>query len=158
MTDWNPVTSPADAQRLLELFGDFHDSCLREVHVWTEAYVSEDLAMACPLHLDTRVRMLVHRQAASPSAIEMLFEQVLGFRLSPTPEDYAPIIFDATLEWRRDTVFWSDDSGQREASEDATWVLAKRLSWRDASEWMGNQLRYGPTEGGSARHPGIRRI
>ncbi len=105
---WNTITSEADIEHLLGLFGEFHDSCLREAHLWTETYVAENLAMSCPGHLDTRVRLLIQRQAANPSAVEMLFEQVIGFHMAPTPDNYDSIIYGATLEVADGVFFWSD--------------------------------------------------
>lgn len=143
---WTPITSEADIERLLNLFGGFHDGCLREAHIWTETYVEENLSMFCPGHLDTRVRLLIQRQVANPSAIEMLFEQVIGFHMAPTPDNYDSIIYGATLEVVDGVFFWSDGASWISVDEGTTWIRAKGLSWRDASEWMGDQLRYGPRE------------
>jgi hypothetical protein len=46
LEEWQSVETEGDAERLRTVFGDFHDGCLREAHVWTETYVSEDLSMA----------------------------------------------------------------------------------------------------------------
>jgi hypothetical protein len=116
------------------------------VHIWTEHYVSEDLSMACQGQLDTHARMLFQRQYKPLSALELVFHQVLGFRLSPSPENYDSIIFDATLTLQDGVFCWADDFGLTEGDEDTTWVTAKELWWRDASEWMGAELRYGPAE------------
>ena len=42
-TDWREVASPEELDRLLDGFGGFHDSCLREVHVWTETWMEAQL-------------------------------------------------------------------------------------------------------------------
>src|ERR1043165_9900300 len=94
---WNPIASQADIERLLNLFGGFHDGCLREAHVWTEQHVNTDLSMHFGANLDTRVRLLIQRQFKEPSAIELLFEQVTAFHLQPSPENYDSTIFDATM-------------------------------------------------------------
>jgi hypothetical protein len=146
---WTKIETKDDIDQLLHAFGRFHDACLREAHIWTEHHVDEDMSMACPGNLDTHIRLLFQRQWRSPSAIELLFHQVVRFNLVPSPEGSDSIIFDATLllqdgifywaEWRD----WTPGSADRNA---ITWVAAKELLWRDASEWMGRQLRYGPTE------------
>jgi hypothetical protein len=148
--EWINVRSRADVDYLLDRFGGFHDSCLREMHVWTEHWVGEDLAMAAPPHLDTRVRVLFHRQSRDPSAIEILFSQVTRLNLVPSPEDYDSIIFEATLLIRGDNLYWSDHAGWSPDAPDrdrSTWIAAKQLAWREASEWLGNRLRYGPSTG-----------
>jgi hypothetical protein len=141
--EWRRVVSEADVEELLSAFGGFHDSCLREVHVWTEHYVSEDLSMACPGHLDSHVRMLFQRQARPICGLELLFHQVFGFRYSPSPANADSIIFDADLALNDGVFYWCNDFGTTDAQDDTSWIRAKELWWRDASDWMGSELRYG---------------
>jgi hypothetical protein len=146
---WEKIESKADIDKLLDTFGGFHDSCLREAHVWTGHYVTDELAMVCDDQLDTHIRMLFQRQAAGTSAIEILFDQVIRFNLVPSPENYVSIIFDATLLSRDDAIYWAETAGWTPGSADrdgVTWVAAKAMSWRDASPWMGSKLNYGPSE------------
>ena len=146
---WIKIETEDDIDQLLHAFGRFHDGCLREAHIWTEHYVDEDLSMACTGNLDTHIRMLFQRQWKNPSAIELRFDQVIRFNLVPSPENCDSVIFDATLLLREGVIYWAEwrnwtpDSDDRDA---ITWVAAKGLFWRDASEWMGQRLRYGPTE------------
>ncbi len=148
LEEWQIVETEGDAEHLLTVFGDFHDGCLREAHVWTETYVSEDFSMSLgyPCHLGTHVRLLFQRQWRNPSAIELLFDQVIGFHVVPPPENYGADIYSATLFVRDGVIYWSDDPQWRPDSSDRdenTWIGGLRLRWRDASAWMGDELRYG---------------
>jgi hypothetical protein len=150
---WTAIHSDQDLEHLLDVFGGFHDGCLREMHVWTGTCVDDDLSMACPDHLDTNVRVLFQRQYRDPSAIEMVFEQVVGMHLAPSPTEYFDIIFAASLIHQDETYYWASarewtpDGPER---DNVTWIAAKGVSWRDASDWMGDKLRYAPNEPGSA--------
>jgi hypothetical protein len=65
--------------------------------------------------------------------------------LQTSAENYDSIIFDATMLKDGDIFYWADsnDWSPKSATRDnITWVAAKKLSWRDASNWMGAQLRY----------------
>jgi len=153
--NWNEVKTQEEADRLMELFGDFHDSCLHEAHLWTGHYVSDELSMSCPWNLDNRLRLLIQRQFKNPSAIEMLFEEVTRFNLVPTPENYASIISSATLFVCDGVVFWSpegDWTPEKRDRDAVTWISAKRLSWREVN-WLGAALRYGPVEGQALPSP-----
>ena len=144
-TLWNRLTSTADINNLLKVFDGFHDSCLREAHLWTEHWVGSDLRMHCSGELDTRVRLLIQRQFNAPSAIELQFEQVVTFHLQPSPRNYDSIILGATMLIDGDTFYWADTGGWSPAAKDrdqATWIASKKVSWRDASDWMGADLRY----------------
>src|SRR5262245_36271460 len=141
---WTPIRTQADADALLQVFGHFHDGCVRELHVWTGHWVSERLSMRCPYDLDTHVRMLVQRQFRKPSAIELFFSEVTRLNLVPSPENYDSIIYSAALLVRDEQIFWSpDDDWSPDASDPEvhTFIVARRASWRDASEWLGEQLR-----------------
>jgi hypothetical protein len=77
-----------------------------------------------------------------------LFEQVVTFHLQPGPQNYDSIIYDATMLLDGDRMYWADTGGWTYTAanrDDATWIAAKKMSWRDASEWMGSNLRYGTT-------------
>jgi hypothetical protein len=142
---WNPISSQADIESLLKLFGWFHDGCLREAHVWTEHSVNSDLRMSCTGDLDTRVRILIQRQFKEPSAIELLFQKVTTFHLKPSPENYDSIIFGATMLYQDDTFYWADAENwlpNKPESDETTWIAAKKVFWRDASNWMGAKLRF----------------
>jgi hypothetical protein len=144
---WNHINSQADIDGLLTTFGGFHDGCLREAHIWIEHYVKPNLHMRCTGDLDTRVRILVQRQFSAPSAIELLFEQVVAFHLQPSPDNYDALIFEATMLKEGDIFYWADASDWSPSTtqrDQVTWIAAKKLSWRDASDWMGAELRYGP--------------
>jgi hypothetical protein len=142
---WTRVVNQADLDDLMRRFGDFHDGVLREAHAWTEHWVGESLAMAIGIGLDTRVRMVFQRQWRPVSAIELLFEEVTRFNLVPSPENYEASIQAATLHLDGDLVFWAEEANWRPGEDDSdavTWISARKLSWRDASDWMGESLHY----------------
>ena len=128
------------------LFRNFHDACLREIHVVTSHHVDADLAM----HVDwrTTVHMLIQRQYASPSALELRFEEVVELRVLPPPPDCERIIFGAAFFLREGIYYWADDAGwfpESHRDEGVTWIASRRVYWRDASEWIGNDIRYAAT-------------
>ncbi|MBY0280397.1 hypothetical protein K2Z84_34115 [Candidatus Binatia bacterium] len=144
----NAIATADEASSLLALVADLHDGCLGEAHLWTEHAIGEDLAMTVGSGWDTWVRLLLQRQGRPLSAVELLFREVRKFVVTPSPRRCESIIVSATLLVREEGIFradragWSPDSADRDL---ATWVWAGRLSWRDASDWMGSALRYGAT-------------
>ena len=146
MVNWYEIHSEQDAKALLDAFGWFHDGCIKELHVSTEYYVSPELGMAVSMGDDCTIRMLVQRQFNSPSAIELVFSGVTYFRLT-RPTNYDSIIFEATIIVVNGKVYWADVGGwtlEKRSAEDCTLVEASQLIWRDASDWMGPDMRYGP--------------
>ncbi|MDF2557849.1 MAG: hypothetical protein K0R71_1677 [Bacillales bacterium] len=142
--EWNEVKTNDDIENLLNLFGGFHDSCLKELYLWTGSYVNEKLSMG--MTLGTNVRILFQRQFINPSAIELLFEDVSQVHMTPPPENYDSIIYGASLLIEDELFYWADvydwmpnDNIENEVS----WISSKRLKWRDVSSWMGKKMRYG---------------
>ncbi|WP_129691884.1 hypothetical protein [Gottfriedia acidiceleris] len=142
--EWNEIKTTEDIKNLLILFGGFHDSCLKELYLWTDSYVDEELSMA--MSSGTNVRILFQRQFNNISAIELLFEGVRKFHISPPLEDYDSIIYGATLFFEEGLFYWADDSSwspKKNIGYDVSWISSKRLKWRDVSSWMGEDMRYG---------------
>ena len=125
----------------MSFFGNFHDSCVREIHAVTGHYVDDSLSMTVDWR--TTVHMLIQRQYRRFSAIELRFEEVIALRLSAPPPDCENIINDAAFFIRDGIIYWADDgTWTPESSGEHTWVAAGKVYWRDASEWMGASLRY----------------
>ena len=144
--DWIEVKDSKDIENVLDIFGGFHDSCLKELYMWTESYVDEDLSMGMWVELDTNVRILFQRQYRDPSAIELLFEGVTQFHIVPSPINYDSIIYDVKLILHKGLFYWADDYNwdpEDYTLDTNSWISAKSLKWRDASTWMGKQNRYG---------------
>jgi len=145
---WNTISSEEDAIELMNIFGGFHDSCIKEAHLWSKHHVDDNLSMSCSGDLDTSIKFVVQRQFKKPSCIELLFEQVTRINIVPTPENYSEIIYEARIGLEDDEFYWSVDNSEKptdlEASAD-TWVKSKVLKWRVADEKLGAQYSYGGT-------------
>jgi len=140
---WRELNDESGIAALMDTFGNFHDGCIREIHVATSHYVDSKLWM----HVDwpTTVHLLVQRQFHDPSAIELRFEEVVALRLCPPSPDCESIISDAACVWRDGILYWAENSRwtpDHPGSPECTWVAARRAWWRDASGWLGPDLRY----------------
>jgi hypothetical protein len=143
--NWQTVETQEDIQQLLQQFGYFHDSCLKELYIWTGAYVNEELGMAISNTLDTCARLLFQRQFKECSAIELYFEEVTTIHISPAKEDYMELIMDATLVKRDNQFYWVADGDwhpDEEMKEQVHWISGKKLKWREVSSWLGEEKRY----------------
>ena len=141
--EWLELAEAADIADLMQRFGNFHDSCVREIHVATSHYVDQDHRM----HFDWRnsVQILVQRQFRNPSAIELRFDGVTGLHVSPPKPNCDSIIFDAAFFLREGVFYWAESSllePDDSSVGETMWVAARRVFWRDASDWLGPRLRY----------------
>ncbi|MCU7804983.1 MAG: hypothetical protein KZQ96_17480 [Candidatus Thiodiazotropha sp. (ex Lucinoma borealis)] len=143
---WRKITNEIDADELMDIFGGFHDACIREAHLYTEHYVNNDLSMNCPGNLDTSIRFVVQRQFKDPACIELLFEGVTRFNLVPTSDNYDSVIYEARIGIEKEEVYWSVDTNKPPSNCKAnrdTWVSAKTLKWRPNDQYLGRELHFG---------------
>jgi hypothetical protein len=147
--EWKEIRDTENLNEFMRSFGYFHDSCLKELHMWSEHYVHEDLSMYLSSELDHKVRILFQRQDTSPSAIELMFEEVTEINIIPSPQNYDSLILKATFIYCDGMFYWADIGGwkpEQHSEKKASWLSAKKVSWRDVSQWMGKELRYGTRE------------
>ncbi len=141
--NWVEIANEADIERLLSAFGGFHDSCIREIYYWTAQFVDAELSMHC--QPDTHVRVLIQRQWKDPTAVELTFGEVTGFGISPPRRGYSLDIEGMWITKSEEGFLWSESPPEETPS--GTWIAARTLWWRDASDWMGDTIRYGSLEG-----------
>ncbi len=138
---WRPVENQRDIDELMRLFGNFHDGCIRELHVATGDYVHQDLSMTVDWR--TTVHVLVQRQSRHTPAIELRFGELIGLRLDAPPPDHENITNDAEIRVRDGVFYWIPNSfNTPDPPVDGTWIAARKLWWREAEGWLGPELRY----------------
>lgn len=144
--NWIKLNDPIDIENFMDLFGGFHDSCLKELYMWTETFVDKEFSMGMSIELDTCVRVLFQRQVPDPSAIELFFKRVTHFHMHPRAEGQDSIIYGAKLLLKEGQFYWAEDEEwdiDQPFSFPISWISAKELYWRDVSSWMGEEQRYG---------------
>jgi hypothetical protein len=142
---WKIINDEDSANELLSTFGYFHDSCIKEAHLWTRHWVSKELSMACD-ELDTSIKFLIQRQFKNPSCIELLFEEVSRINIIPSPKNYFSIIYTAKIGIENNEIFWSIDTDESPKNLDPkldSWITSKKLKWRVADEFLGEKMQYG---------------
>lgn len=120
-TNWRELKTENEIRELMDLFAQFHDGCIREIHIATGHFVEEDLSMTC--HWPTTLTMLVQRQRREPSALELKFEEVVELRMSPPSPNYDAIIWNA-LFVLQDGIFIG------RTTFDGTWIRTIKATTR----------------------------
>ena len=59
--EWNNIKTKDDIYKLMNVFGNFHDSCIKEIHYVSGAYVNENLEMN-PINKRRNVTVVFQRQ------------------------------------------------------------------------------------------------
>lgn len=144
---WKQLKSSEDALALMQEFGNFHDGCIREMHLWGGYFVDTNLSMTCPDTPDLKCRVVVQRQWLTPATIEMLFIGVSHCSIC-AEAGYDRIIGSATLEVGNAGVIWSPDSHfdlKSGAFGASSAIVARHMYWRSIENGLGPKLSFGIT-------------
>lgn len=139
---WNIIKNQEDVSFLNDIFGNFHDSCLKEVCFSTGGFVAENYAMnvlGLPI-----ARFLFQRQAQNPAVIELEFSEVIQINIKPVEKNQGVDIISTQLYLKDGIFFWSEkDYEFYENDKDMnTWIAARAVKWRERGEALGNNMVY----------------
>ncbi|SFS45617.1 hypothetical protein [Marininema halotolerans] len=127
------IRSERELNDLLDNVGRFHDGLIKEIHVLNDAFISSDSSIYLNFHYN--LRMLIQRQMSNPSAIEFILGNVTNLKLHKSEEiwsSYCKVSIDET-----------NSSQQILLDLDNNRFICSRLFYRDASNWMGPESRFG---------------
>lgn len=133
---WTELRDDNEIKGLLEQFGQFHDSCLREVHISTREFIDDELAM----HFGNKLTatLLFQRQFGPLSVIELKFEEMDHFNFNPFNTKTDPVIYDATLKKINGLIYWADSADWKLGDNESIWIAGQKLFWRPRPELIGN--------------------
>ena len=136
---WTEIKDQSDIDKLLESYGYFHDSCLRDVYISTREFIDEKLTM----HFENKLTasLLFQRQFRSPTVLELKFEDIEQFNFKPFDETTNAVIYDATLMTANGLFYWADFADWEIGDKDSISISGKKLFWRLRPELIGNTKR-----------------
>ena len=136
---WNEIVTEEDISKFLCLYGNFHDSCIKEIRYVSGAFVNHDFAMS-PFNVQRTVDIVFQRQHRSPSVIMLRFIGLNVLRLAPHNVNYTCEIHDAKLFRQDGLYYWADscDIGNEIEAYEGTWVCSDKIEWLMIDECIGN--------------------
>ena len=142
--NWIKLESNVDLNRLMDRFGRFHDSCLRELYLSTTAHVSSDLSMS--FNAKSSATLLFQRQFRPDSVLELRFDDLIGLNYQPLSSGYNEVIYDATLVLEGGITYWADHQEWevkdiRNGESDSVWIGATEVYYRFRPELIGDIIR-----------------
>lgn len=141
---WNDITNQSDLEDFMNLFGGFHDSCIKEFKYISGAFVDEDLSMY-PTNDMRSLRIIFQRQYDNPAVIEMEFTGLRKLVVCPLDENYTCEILDATMILNDNGVYWYDSYGLTDndlINYKGTLICSSKVRWRVADEYIGGKEIY----------------
>ena len=125
---WNYIEDSCDINSLMDYFGGFHDSVIREIHYESGDYMEGGTMYLSP-SCAKKLRMVFDSSWAN--SIEIVFESVRLLRLVPPGENYLGDLFNASIFIDNLEVYFYDEYlKERPKSHDGTWVKALGMRWR----------------------------
>lgn len=125
---WREIANENDVKEFLDIYGRFHDSCIKSIKYVSGAYVSPDLSMH-PQNDLRRLRVVFERQRNNPRSIELEFGGLLQLVLMPYGEMFTCEIHEATMCYEEQRVVWYIGE-ENKCEEGTTLIHAERARWR----------------------------
>ena len=141
---WETISSSDEISRFMEKVYYFHDSCVKEMSYISGAYVNDSLAMH-PLNDRRILRVIIQRQFAENSMIELEFQGLKYLKLFPVDPYYTCEILDSTMLLKDGDIYWCDCGDVTEDDLDdykGTLICASKLRWRSIENHMGEKTFY----------------
>lgn len=136
---WKEIASQTGIDYLMELYGSFENTCLRDVHISTREFVAADLLMSVS---NTPTAMLLfQRQSESNAVLELEFEHIGRFNYMSFDDVEWAIISGASIVQANGLFYWADFPDWKIGDNNAIWISGKRLFWRMRPDLMGNVRR-----------------
>lgn len=129
---WHRIETDKDISELMSETNWFHDSCLKELHYISGAYVDGNYAMY-PFNDRRCLKVVFQTQNHKSPVIELMFEGLITLRMKPTPETYTCEIQSASVFFQENKVCWtdSDDLAKEKNSEyEGTIIISSKLRYR----------------------------
>jgi hypothetical protein len=136
---WTEIKEQSDIDKLMELYNNFHDSCLRDIYISTREFIDEKRTM----HFDNKLTasLLFQRQFKQNAVLELKFEDIDHFSFNPWDIGEYAVILDATLITKNGLFYWADFAGWEIGDNEAIWISGKKLFWKLRPELIGNLKR-----------------
>jgi len=141
---WKEIINNDDILTLRNLYGDFHDSCLRDLYLSTKEFVDERKAMS--FSNDCTATLLFQRQSRINPVLELKFLGLQHLSYHPLLANYNNVIYDVTLKIDDGLFYWADFEGwtlsdYNSRDKDSFWICSEKLFWRLRPELIGNVNR-----------------
>ncbi len=138
--EWHEVRAKNDIDELMNVFGYFHDGCLKELKYVSGEFVDQALSMN-PINTKRCLSIIFQRQYHNPSVIEIIFDKIIRLNLAPIFEDYTGEILGAYMDFVDGVIYWSDyeniEPSKKDEFNDCTWISSASAKWRIADEYLG---------------------
>lgn len=143
--EWHEIKAKKEISELLNIFGFFHDGCLKELRYTSGEFVDPTLSMN-PINSKRCLSIIFQRQYHDPSVIEIVFEKIIRLNLAPVSEDYTGEILGAYMDFVDGTIYWSDyegfDPSRKDQFYDCTWISSASAKWSIADQYLGESEVY----------------
>ncbi|PKA06473.1 hypothetical protein [Leptospira harrisiae] len=136
---WKEIKNEEDIKKVMMLYNNFHDSCIRDIYISTSDYVDKDLNM----HFDNKstASIIFQKQSKNYTVLELKFEGINHFNFKPMNHPYNGVIYDSIMKLENELFYWADSKDWEMEDIDSIWFSGKKLFYRFRTDILGNIKR-----------------
>lgn len=121
--EWKKIMTESDINEFMNLFDNFHDSCIKEISYSSGTYVDDDFSMI--MNVEPTAKIVIQRQSEFMTSIEFLLEGVIKLHINN--DLHATLeIFKAKFFKKNDLFYWFEDDND----ENSTNFVCETIRWR----------------------------
>lgn len=143
---WEEIKTTNDPVQFMNQTDCFHDSCIKEIHYISGAYVRADPSMHS-VNDKRLLRVIIQRKLEGVPMIELEFSGLRWMKLNPVDDEYTCEVLDSTMAMKNDYIYWCACGNLSELDLDTyngTVICASSLRWRSIQGHMGEDRFYQP--------------
>lgn len=121
--EWKKIMTESDINEFMNLFDNFHDSCIKEISYSSGTYVDDDFSMI--MNVEPTAKIVIQRQSEFMTSIEFLLEGVTKLHINN--DLHATLeIFKAKFFKKNDLFYWFENDDD----ENSTNFVCETIRWR----------------------------
>lgn len=128
--DWNIIKNQNDVDEFNYIYGNFHDSVLKEICFSSGSYVDENFKLSIINNPVARFIFQSEFLEAKYSAVEIEFSSVVQINIKPPESKYSDLSILKSNLYLFENVFYLGESDYKDYKlerDDFTWVSAKSV-------------------------------
>ncbi len=142
--NWTEIKTQNDIDYFMEITGNLHDSCLKELKYLSGMFVDDKNSMQA-VNCKRQIHMILQSQW-EPHTIEIIFDKISSMHLNPPDENYDGIIMGAQIVIEDDNLVWFDSDDFQNSYNElynqqfVTYIKSEKIKWKIHNEYIGEDI------------------
>jgi hypothetical protein len=137
--EWENINTNDDIKKVMLLFDNFHDSCIKEISFKSGTYVDTDLSMV--MVNKTVAHIIFERTSNKTPGLEFMLEGIVKMSININPLESLEIQ-EACFIKKENLLYWFDDLNGEKNKDSCNWFSCQSIRWRERKDTLGEKYLF----------------